>query len=75
MALNQEKIKHVSKFIELMFKEELHCLHNGFLQMESQLNIKLQMNYLQKDNWAHLLKCWHGINSSYKVLHVQTQPT
>ena len=50
MALNQEKIKHISKFIELMFKEELHCLHNGFLQMESQLNIKLQMNYLQKDN-------------------------
>ena len=71
MALNQEKIKHVSKFIELMFKEELHCLHNGFLQMESQLNIKLQMNYLQKDNWAHLLKCWCAINLSYTVLHVR----
>ena len=49
-ALNHEKVQHVFKLIELMFKEELHCLHNGFLQMESQLNMKLQMNYLQKDN-------------------------
>ena len=39
--------------------------------METQLNMKLQMNYLQKDNWAHLLKGWHVINSSYKVLHVR----
>ena len=39
--------------------------------METQLNMKLQMNYLQKDNLAHLLKCWHVINSSYKVLHVR----
>ena len=29
------------------------------------------MNYLQKDNWAHLLKRWRAINSSYKVLHVR----
>ena len=35
--------------------------------METQLNIKLQMNYLQKDNWAQ----WHAINFSYKVLHIQ----
>ena len=27
--------------------------------------------YLQKDNWAHLLKHWCAINLSYKVLHVQ----
>ena len=27
--------------------------------------------YLQKDNWAHLLKHWRAINLSYKVLHVQ----
>ena len=39
--------------------------------METQLNMKLQMNYLQKDDWAHLLKCWHVINSSYEILHVQ----
>ena len=39
--------------------------------METQLIMKLQMNYLQKDNQAHLLECWHVINSSYKVLHVQ----
>ena len=30
--------------------------------MESQLNMKLQMNYLQKDNWAHLLlKCLRAV--------------
>ena len=39
--------------------------------METQVNMKLQMNYLQKDNWAHLLKCWHAINLSYKVFHVR----
>ena len=39
--------------------------------METRLNIKLQMNYLQKDNWGHLLKLWYAINSSYKVLHMQ----
>ena len=33
--------------------------------------IKLQMNYLEKDNWAHLLKHWCAINSSYTILHVQ----
>ena len=38
--------------------------------METQLIIKLQMNYLQMDNWAQLLECWHAINLSYKVLHV-----
>ena len=43
---------------------------NGFLQIETLLNMKLQMNYLQKDNWAHLLKCWHTINLAY-VLHMQ----
>ena len=26
MTLNCEKIQHISKLIELMFKEELHCL-------------------------------------------------
>ena len=36
--------------------------------METQLNMKLQMNFLQKDNWAPLLKRWHAINLSYKVL-------
>ena len=35
------------------------------------LNIKLQMNYLQKDNWAYLQKCWRAINSSYNVLHLE----
>ena len=50
MALNHEKIWHVSKLIELMLKRKLLCLHNGFLIMESQPNLKLQMNYLQKDN-------------------------
>ena len=38
--------------------------------METQFNMKLQMNYLQKDNWEHLLKGWCVINLSYKVLHV-----
>ena len=36
--------------------------------METQRNMKLQMNDLQKDQSAHLLKC---CNSSYKVLHMQ----
>ena len=39
--------------------------------METQVNMKLQMNYLQKDNWEHLLKRWHAINLSYNVLHVR----
>ena len=39
--------------------------------MVAQRNLKLQVNYLQKDNWAHLLKCWYVINSSYKVLDMQ----
>ena len=39
--------------------------------METQLNMKLQMDYLEKDNWAHLLKRWCAFNLSYKVLHVQ----
>ena len=43
---------------------------NGFLQIETLLNMKLQMNYLQKDNWALLLKCWHTINLAY-VLHMR----
>ena len=55
LALNREKIYHVCRLIELICKGELHCLYNGFLRMESQLNMKLQMNYLQKDNWAHSL--------------------
>ena len=38
---------------------------------EWKLNMTLQMNYLQKDNWAHLLKYWRAINLSYKILHVQ----
>ena len=45
--------------------------YNGFLQMETQLNMKLQMNHLQNDNWANLLKCWCVINFSYEVLHMQ----
>ena len=32
--------------------------------METQPNMTLQMNYLQEDNWAHLLKGWPAINSS-----------
>ena len=39
--------------------------------MKNQLNMKLQMNYLQKVNWAHLLKCWQPINLADNVLHVQ----
>ena len=39
--------------------------------METQLNMELQISYLQKDNWAHLLKYWHVNNLSYKVLHMQ----
>ena len=39
--------------------------------MENELNMKLQMNYLQKDNCAHLLRRLRTINSSYKVLHVR----
>ena len=39
--------------------------------MEIQLNMQLQMNYLQKDNRAHLLKCWRVVNLSYKVLYMQ----
>ena len=35
--------------------------------MKTQLNMKLQMNYLEKDNWAHLLKSWHAITWPYKV--------
>ena len=38
--------------------------------METQLNMKLPMNYLQKDNWAHLVKCWPAINLLYKVLYI-----
>ena len=30
MTLNHEKLKHVSKLIELMFKGELHCLQGCF---------------------------------------------
>ena len=33
--------------------------------METQIYMKLQTNYLQKDNWAHLAKCWCEINLSY----------
>ena len=36
MTLNREKIQHVFKLIELMFNGELHCLHTGFLPMETQ---------------------------------------
>ena len=32
----------------------MYC--SGFLQIESHLNMMLQMNYLQKDNLAHLLQ-------------------
>ena len=41
--------------------------NNRFLQMETQLNMKLQMDYLQKNNWAHWRKCCRVI----KVLHVR----
>ena len=37
----------------------------------NKFNMELQINYLQKDNWAHLLKCWCVINLSYKALHMQ----
>ena len=39
--------------------------------METQLGMKLQMNYLPKDNWVYLQKRGHVISLSYKVLHVQ----
>ena len=34
--------------IDMMFNVELHCLHNESL--EWRVNMKLQMNYLQRDN-------------------------
>ena len=37
---------------------------------ENSLKMKFQMNYLEKDNWADLRKCWHVINLPCKVLHV-----
>ena len=43
--------------------------------MKTQLNMKLQMNYLQKDDWAHLLKCWPAVNPLCKVLCIQQQYT
>ena len=43
----------------------------GFLQMKTQLNLKLQMNYLQKDNWVHLPNRWHANKLSYRVLHLR----
>ena len=39
--------------------------------MQPELNMKLQTDYLEKDNWALLLKRWRAINSSYEVLHVR----
>ena len=39
--------------------------------MENRIIMKLQMDYLEKDNWAHLLKRWRAIKSSYKILHVR----
>ena len=33
--------------------------------------MKLQINYLEKGNWAYLPKHWCAINKSYKVLHMQ----
>ena len=48
LALKCEKFQYVSKLIDLMFKEELHYLHNGFLRIESRLKVKVQINYLQK---------------------------
>ena len=35
--------------------------------METQLNVKLQMNYLQNDNWAFLQKWRRVINWSYII--------
>ena len=35
--------------------------------METQLNMKLQMNYLQKDNSAFLLKCWCVIATTARL--------
>ena len=58
----------------LVFVCSSHCcvyfqiLYNTTDFYERKLNMKLEMNCMQKDNWAHLLKCWHAINSSYKVL-------
>ena len=45
--------------------------YNGFLQMGTQLNMKLQMYYLQKGNWTHLLNCWCANNLPCKVFQVQ----
>ena len=41
------------------------------VSMVTQPNMKLQIRYLEKDNWAHLSKRWGPINFSYKVLYVQ----
>ena len=46
-------------------------LYNAMNFFKWKLNMKLQMKYLQKDNWAQLLNCWHANNWSYKILHVQ----
>ena len=42
--------------------------------METQLNVKLQMNYLQNDNWAFLQKWRRVINWSYIIFKLATIP-
>ena len=47
-------------------------VYNQCLQETVKLTFthKLQMNYLQRNNWTHLLKCYCAINLSYKVLGI-----
>ena len=39
ITLNREKIQHVSRFTELMFTGELHCLHGCFRKQTVSENV------------------------------------
>ena len=68
MTLNSEKIQHVSKLIELMFKGELHCLQGCFIKqtyMLGPLNSRA-LNMRAKHQFVmtlslNLLVCWGKI--------------
>ena len=63
------RLKCFCVLLKLMYLLPNTIQYNGILWMETQLNMKLQGKYLQNDNWMYLLKCWHEINLSYKVLN------
>ena len=65
-SLGSSVFVHSSQWLTSKYYIILWISTNG-----NQLNIKLQMNNLQKNNWADLLKCWCVIDSSYKTLPVQ----